>query len=269
MEEEALMFFILSKTVALLILPSNLLIVLGLAGLALMATRWRRAGACMVAASLTLLAVIGFSPLGGLLTQLLENRFPPWDPARGAPDGIVVLGGEISPRLSRERGEPVVSGEAGRIVAMVKLARLYPNARIIYSGGDASLLGNQLPEANFVYPLLDSLGVARERVLLETRSRNTAENAAFTKNLANPGPAARWLLVTSAQHMPRAIGCFRRVGFPVEAYPVGWLTGAKAELTPSAVFSSGLGRFDSAVREWTGLFAYWLSGKTTELLPAP
>ena len=140
----------------------------------------------------------------------------------------------------------------------------------MYSGGDASLLGNQLPEANFVFPLLDIFGIARERVLLETRSRNTAENAEFTKNLANPKPAERWLLVTSAQHMPRAIGCFRRVGFQVEAYPTGWLTGAKkTELTPSAIFSSGLGGFDSAVREWIGLLVYRLSGKTSELLPAP
>jgi len=269
LEEETLMFFILSKTVGFLTWPSNLLIALGLAGLMLMATRRKRVGNRMVLASFILLAAIGFSPIGGLLTHLLESRFPPWDPARGAPDGIVVLGGEISPRLSREHDEPVASSEAGRIIAMVRLARIYSNARIVYSGGDASLLGNQLPEANFIYPLFDSFGIARGRVLLETRSRNTAENASFTKDLAKPKPEERWLLVTSAQHMPRAIGCFRRVGFPVEAYPVGWLTGAKAELTPGAVFSSGLARFDSALHEWIALLAYWLSGKTTELLPAP
>jgi uncharacterized SAM-binding protein YcdF (DUF218 family) len=263
------MFFILSKTVAFLILPSNLLIALGLAGLVLMATRWRRMGTRMAMASLLLLAAIGFSPLGGLLTHALENRFPPWDPARGTPDGIVVLGGEISPRLSRERGEPVAAGAAGRIIAIAKLAKVYPNARIVYSGGDASLLGNQAPEANFIYPLFDSFWIARERVLLEARSRNTAENAAFTKDLVKPKPGERWLLVTSAQHMPRAIGCFRRVGFPIEAYPVGWLTGANADVTPSTIFSSGLTRFDNAVREWIGLFAYWLTGKTAEFLPAP
>ena len=261
------MFFILSKTIAFLILPSNLLIALGLVGLALMATRWRRLGAGMAMTSLLLLAAVGFSPLGGLLTHALENRFPPWDPARGTPDGIVVLGGEISPKLSRGRGEPALGGEGARIVAMAKLARTYPDARIVYSGGDASLLGNQAPEANFIYPLLDSFGIARERVVLEARSRNTAENAAFTKDLVKPKPGERWLLVTSAWHMPRAIGCFRSVGFSVEAYPVGWLTGADANVGPSLVFSSGLAQFDSGAHEWIGLLAYWFTGKTDEFLP--
>jgi len=263
------MFFILSKTVAFLILPSNLLIALGLAGLLLMTTRWRRLGGHLTMASLVLLALIGFSPLGGFLTHVLEDRFPAWDLARGAPVGIVVLGADISPKLSRERGTPAVGGKGARIVAMAKLARSYPNTRIAYSGGDASLLSNQLPEANSVYSLLDSFGIARERVMLESRSRNTAENATFTKDLVKPKPDERWLLVTSAQHMPRAVGCFRRVGFPVEAYPVGWLTGADANVGLSLVFSGGLAQFDSAAREWIGLFAYWLTGKTDEFLPGP
>ena len=263
------MFFILSKTIAFLLLPSNLVIVAALAGLALMATRWRRAGTRMMIVSLILLAVIGFSPAGDLLTYALESRFPPWDPARGAPDGIVVLGGEISPKLSRDHGEPVVGRDTARIVAMAKLARSYPNARIVYSGGDASLLGNQPPETDFVRPLLDSFGIARERVLLEARSRNTADNAVFTKELVKPKSGERWLLVTSARHIPRAIGCFRRIGFPIEAYPVGWRTGKKSDLMMSKIFSKGLARFDSAAYEWIGLLAYWITDKTSELLPSP
>jgi uncharacterized SAM-binding protein YcdF (DUF218 family) len=152
----------------------------------------------MMVVSLILFVAIGLSPAGDLLTYALESRFPPWDPVRGAPDGIVVLGGNISPKLSRDHGEPVVGSDAARIVAMAKLARSYPNARIVYSGGDASLLGNQPPEGDFVRPLLDIFGIARERVLLEARSRNTGENATFTKDLVKPKPGERWLLVTSA-----------------------------------------------------------------------
>jgi len=263
------MFFVLSKSVAFLLLPSNLLFALGLAGVVLMATGWRRAGARMAAASLILLAAAGFLPIGSQLTHALESRFPPWDAGRGAPDGIVVLGGAISPRLSHAFGEPVIGGDGGRIIAMAKLARAYPNARIVYSGGDASLFSNQPPEADFVYPLLDSLGVSRDRVLLEPRSRNTYENAAFTKDLVQPKPTERWLLVTSAQHMPRAIGCFRRVGFPVEAYPVDWRTAKKVDVTVAKEFAGGLVRLDSAAYEWIGLFAYWLTGKTAEFLPSP
>ncbi len=263
------MFFILSKIFAFLTLPSNVLITLGLAGIVLMATRFNRAGRRLAVASLVLLALAGYSPLGRVLASALESRFPPWDPARGAPDGIVVLGGTIMPALSRDYGDTVIAGDAGRIIAIPKLARAFPNARIVYSGGDASLFANGLPEANFLYPVLDSFGVPRERVMLESRSRNTEENAVFTKELVKPKPGERWLLVTSALHMPRAIGCFRRAGFDVEAYPVAWHTGKTLDFMPRGILGNGLSRLDYAIHEWIGLVTYWLSGRTSELLPGP
>lgn len=262
------MFFILSKTVALLLLPSNFLILLGLVGVVLLATPLRRAGLRLAIVCLVLLAAAGFSPLGAVLGHALESRFPPWDPARGAPDGIIVLGGAIMPDLSRQHGVPVMNAAAGRIVALARLARAFPDARIIYSGGDASLRGDKPAEAPFIGPLLDTFGIARDRVALEQSSRNTAENAAFTKEIARPKPGERWLLVTSAQHMPRAVGCFRRVGFAVEAYPVAWRIGRELNYWPDLRFGRNLARLDTAAGEWIGLIAYWLTGRTSELLPA-
>ncbi len=203
-------------------LPSNFLFLIGLAGLALLATRWRRAGLRLLVGSFVVLVLAGVLPVGSLLNHTLEQRFPPWDAARGAPDGIVVLGGAIGSALSRYYGTTQLTDSAERVTVIPALARAYPNARIVYSGGDASLFANHGREADFLYPLLDSFGVPRERVTLENRARNTYENALFTKELVQPKPGERWLLVTSAGHMPRAIGCFRRVGFPVEAYPVDW-----------------------------------------------
>ncbi len=264
------MFFIASKTLAFLALPSNLLFVLGLLGFALLATRFRRAGRRLAAVSLVLLAVIGFSPLGHLLLHVLDHRFPRWDAARGAPDGIIVLGGAISPDASQDADEPVVGGSAARIFALAKLARQFPTARIVYTGGNADLIPNGPAEAMFLAPLLDQFGIARDRVLLELSSRNTAENATLTRDLVEPKAGERWLLVTTAWHMPRAIGCFRRAGFNVEAYPVNQDSRPIAEeLTPSRTFAGGLHKTDQAVHEWIGLVAYWLSGRTSELLPGP
>jgi uncharacterized SAM-binding protein YcdF (DUF218 family) len=263
------MFFLLSKSIAFLLVPSNILIGLGLAGVVLLATRKRRAGATMVLVSIIFLAIAGCWPTGIWLTHTLESRFPPWNASAGAPDGIVILGGAIGSRRRRDSNEPVIVGDGGRIFAMAKLARAYPDARLVYSGGDASLLGDQPPETDFARQMLDSLGVPRERVLLESRSRNTAENAAFTKELVKPKPGERWLLVTSAQHMPRAIGCFQRVGFPVEAYPVGWQTDERKNLGSPAAFGSALARFDSAAYELIGLLVYWATGRTSELFPSP
>ena len=263
------MFFILSKTVAFLFLPSNLLLLLAVAGVVLLATRWRRAGLRMMAGAVVLLAIVGLLPVGTFFIHGLEHRFPKWDASRGAPDGIIVLGNAISPRLSSALGEPVFDGSGSRVLAMAKLARAYPAARIVYSGGDASLSGTGAPETDFVYPALDGLGIARERVQLETRSRNTAENADFTELLVNPKPGERWLLVTSARHMPRAIGCFRKAGFQVEAYPVGWQTARDPDGWWGRGLADGLERLDAAAHEWIGLVAYRLTGRTAELFPSP
>jgi uncharacterized SAM-binding protein YcdF (DUF218 family) len=269
LEEEALMFFTLSKTAAFLLLPSNFLITLGFIGVVLMATRFKRVGRWLAVASLILLLVAGFSPAGRLLFNALENRFPRWDTSRGPPDGIVVLGGAIVPFPSRISDEPTLTGEAARIIAIGKFARAYPNARIVFTSGDSGVSANGPAEADFLPPLLDSMGVPRARVLLEPRSRNTEENATFTKEMVKPKLGERWLLVTSAWHMPRAVGCFRQIGFPVEAYPVSWRTGKRVGLWPSASFGSGLAATDIAVHEWIGLIAYWLTGRTSELLPGP
>jgi uncharacterized SAM-binding protein YcdF (DUF218 family) len=262
------MFFLLSKTVAPFLLPSNLCIALVVVGVLLTFTRCRRGGLRLAIGGLVLLLVAGFSPAGNILTHTLESRFPPWDAARGAPDGIVVLGRPISTRLSQAYDAPVIDDAADRIVALAKLARQFPNARIVFAGGNGSLAGGPA-EADFVGALLDDLGVPRERVALERRSRNTAENAAFSKDVAKPKPGERWPLVTSAWHMPRAVGCFRRAGFAVEAYPVDWRTGIGFEFRLPRSFAGGLGRTDLAVNEWLGLLAYWLTGRTRALLPGP
>src|SRR5882762_7541301 len=98
------MFFILSKVLGFFALPSNLAIMVGLFGATLLRTRFGRAGRRMMVGSLLLLALLGFSPLGNALMFSLEDRFPQWDPSRGEPAGIVVLGGAISPYVSAERG---------------------------------------------------------------------------------------------------------------------------------------------------------------------
>jgi len=117
---------------------------------------------------------------------------------------------------------------------------------------------------------LESLGVAPERFRVENRSLTTAENAQFVKALIDPKPTERWLLVTSAAHMPRAIGAFRKVGFRVEAYPVDWQTAGPIDLLSFAASPlTKLRLCDMALHEWLGLLIYRLTGKTDELFPGP
>jgi uncharacterized SAM-binding protein YcdF (DUF218 family) len=264
------MFFYASKVLGFFAIPSNLIILLGIVGALLLRTRFARAGSGLVVGSLVLLAVIGLSPVGNALIVPLEDRFPPWDDRRGAPHGIVVLGGAISPDVSHVRNTVALNEAAERLTVVAELAKRYPDARIIFSGGSAALLFEERPEAEYALRLLESLGVPPGRVVAESKSRNTVENARFSRELAQPKPGERWLLVTSAYHLPRSVGVFRQAGFPVEAYPVDWRTRGSADiLRPFATLGDGLRRTDTAVREWVGLVAYWLSGRSSELFPGP
>jgi uncharacterized SAM-binding protein YcdF (DUF218 family) len=264
------MFFVLSKTLGLLTVPSNLFVLLVLAGAALLCTRFARAGKRLLLTCLAIYLVVTIVPLGSWLHVALEERFPKWNPASGSPDGIIVLGGAINPDLSAARGQVALAGSAERFTEAVWLARRYPKARIVFTGGNPSLLRAGPPESAFVLDLLETLGIPRRRVELEERSRNTFENVEFTKTLVNPKPGERWLLITSAAHMPRAVGVFRKAGFPVEAYPVDWQSRGQFEVLrfPSHLLS-GLGSLDAAAKEWVGLLAYWVTGKTSEFFPRP
>ena len=263
------MFFYLAKILGFFALPSNLLISLALVGVVLMGTKLALAGRRLVVVCLLLLAMIGLLPVGTALELLLEERFPPWDAARGAPSGIVVLGGGIEAELSAASGRPVFGLSGERIAATAELARRYPTAQIVFTGGSNNLIFRDAIEADHALPAFENLGVTRQRIVLERRARNTAENAAFTAALVKPQPGQRWLLVTSAAHMPRAIGTFRRAGFQVEAYPVDWRAGGRQGLMSFSPFVRGLRRADIAIHEWAGLVVYWITGRTSALFPGP
>jgi uncharacterized SAM-binding protein YcdF (DUF218 family) len=264
------MFFILSKVLGFVAIPSNVVIVLGLLGVLLLATRLQRTGRFLTVVSVIVLALLGLSPIGNALIIPLEQRFPPWDDTRGAPDGIVVLGGAITPDVSAARNEVALNEAAERVTSAVALARRYPQARIVYSGGTGALVYPDGNEAVSAVRIFDRLGIPPERIIVEEQSRNTVENAVFSLLLAMPQPGERWLLVTSGYHMPRAMGVFRAAGFPVEAYPVDWRTrGPQDALRPFSTLSGGLERADTAAHEWIGLLVYWLTGRSAALFPGP
>lgn len=265
------MFFVLSKTIGAMLLPTNFLVGLGLAGLVLLMTRWAALGRKFVVASMLLLVACACLPLGNLLLYPLEQRFPQWDAARGAPDGIIVLGGSISPNLSVSYNSPVTGSAADRFFATAALAQRYPNARIVFTGGSANLISNDAKEGDYAGELLADIGIAKSRLTIERRSRNTYENAVFSKAMVNPKTGERWLLVTSAYHMPRSVGLFRKAGFAVEPYPVDWRVGPDAAdvLLSSGTAGDALARTEIAMREWLGLAAYRLAGRTDDLFPGP
>jgi uncharacterized SAM-binding protein YcdF (DUF218 family) len=264
------MYFFVSKIIGFVLLPSNAIVLLCLLGVLLIVLQYRRAGSCAMALGVILLALFSWSPLPNLLLLPLTERFPAWDGSRGAPDGMIILGGGIDSDASLTRGTLEVSASGERVIAMLDLARRYPDIRIVYSGGSGDFLPGGAAEAPIAGELLRRFGVAADRIILETGSRNTKENASRTRSMIAPGPNERWLIVTSAFHMPRAIGLFRAAGFDVEAYPVDFRSRGWGDWsTPFRRASYGLSYADVAVHEWVGLLAAWLSGRSDALLPSP
>ena len=260
--------FILSKLFWIAAAPGNLALVLLIIGVLLLAfTRWRWLGGWLAGLATVGLTAMAVLPLGIWMAEPLENRFPqPELPARV--DGIVVLGGSSIPVLSVARGQPALNGGAERLVSFVELARRYPAAKLLFTGGSGSMHAGRPSEAADARAAFIQMGFDPVRVIFEDESRNTQENVAFSRRLAQPQPGETWLLVTSAKAMPRAVGVFRRAGWPVLAWPVDYGTPGHTRLVLDFDMTPGVNRVEGALHEWIGLVAYRILGRTDALFPS-
>jgi uncharacterized SAM-binding protein YcdF (DUF218 family) len=262
--------FYISKLFWGVMRPGTLLMILLVAGVVLLATRFRRTARGLLIAAAGVIVVGGCLPLSTWLILPLEDRFPRADLTGRPVDGIVILGGAEDSRVAAGRGTHALNEAAERLTEAAALARRYPNAKIAFTGGAIEIIGQPTIGADAAAIILTDLGVDSERVLLERRARNTWENAVNTQALVEAKPGERWLLVTSAWHMPRAIGIFRKAGFAVEPWPTDYRTAGVGDAwMPFANPLEGLRRLDLAVKEWVGLFVNWVGGRSDALLPAP
>ncbi len=263
------MLFLISKLFWTLARPSSLLVALAALGLALGWTRWRRLSRALPLVGIGGLLALLLLPLDQWATRPLEDRFARPDPPPAHVDGILVLGGAMDQLITADRGLPTFSAAGERITEMVTLARRYPGARLAFTGGGDPAAGIP-PEAEQARALLADLGMPVERMTLETGSHTTWENAVLTHALLRPKPDETWLLVTSASHMPRAVGTFRAAGWRVVPWPVGYKTTRTDRWrTVREPFGDRLGRFDWAVHEWIGMVAYWALGHSSAPFPSP
>ncbi len=255
--------------------PATLLLLLLLAGPLLLLLGRRRTGTSCVVAAAGLALAVAVTPLDRWLLGPLERRFAQPDPMPARIDGLVVLGGGLDMRSALAGPDSALTGAGDRLLAAARLARRYPEARLVYASGAQWPVPGAVSEAALAAGLLRDLGIADGRLVLEQRSRNTRENAVFARRLVDPAPGETWLLVTSAVHMPRALGSFRAAGWDLVPYPVDRLV-----VPASRLDDGGLGWFDGgladglvfvhiALREYVGLLGYRLLGYTETLFPAP
>ncbi|MBL4893179.1 MAG: YdcF family protein [Rhizobiaceae bacterium] len=263
------MFFYASKILGAMLQPSFMAITILLLGFILSFTKFKKLSRAALAFSVFSLLMMSFSPLGYWLLVPLEERISkpalPYDV-----HGIIILGGGFDSTVSTARNISELNRSADRFIEGTILAKKFPNAKILYSGGSASILSETKAGAEIAGPMFIDLGIEKSRLILESKSRNTYENAVYSFKSVKPKPWENWLLITSAFHMPRSLGIYRKIGWKnIIPWPVDYQTRGPVDYFKFSAFpNQTIGRTDLAAREWTGLLAYWITGKTDALFPS-
>lgn len=267
------MGFRIGKLIGFLLYPSTLMLVCLGGGLLLALAAGRlprlaRAGRILAGTALLVLAAAMLSPLALVLARPLEARFPPPSADAPPPEGILLLGGGIDTISEMRSGRIKYNIGAEAVAEAAALALRHPTVPVVVSGAGPITETGDFTSAASMGRLLVAAGVAEDRLILVRRARTTWEEAVLSHEMVRPRPGARWYLVTPAWHMPRSIGTFRAAGWDGI---VAWPSIGEGQIRLSGDSSPGfrLMLVDTMAREWTGLLAYRLLGRSPALFPAP
>ncbi|MEO1104140.1 MAG: YdcF family protein [Pseudomonadota bacterium] len=243
--------------------PSNFLAIVFVVGLFAL-IRWRRVGTVVIALAAFSYVALGTLPVGMLALRHLEARHPLGN-IEAAPDAIILLGGYNMPSRSVEARQIALNEHAERLTTAAALAQRYPEAKLVVSDGGAP------SGASVSAVLLRDFGIGNDRLVLEERASSTWENALFSAELVEPSPDGRYILVTSAWHMPRALATMRAGGWPAMIpVPVDHLGDAHpTRRSWNGSAAVGWRLLDIAAREYLALAYYYALGRTDALIPGP
>ena len=262
--------FVVSKLFWNMVQPLSLVFLLGGLSLVLIGMRVVRTAAAALSLALLILFLTLYTTLGSVLLQTLEARFPrpASDPAQLS--CMIVLGGAFETEVTTTRRGMDLNQAADRFVEALRLAIRYPQAKILVSGGDGSLSGAYEGDAAASIRFFEAFGTPRDRLIVETTSRNTDENAQNSRDLLASSGLGQCLLITSAFHMPRSVGLFRKAGVDVAPWPVDYRTAGNLSFALDFTQPTlNAQQMSTAVREWVGLAAYRALGRIDEIYPAP
>jgi uncharacterized SAM-binding protein YcdF (DUF218 family) len=255
--------YILSKIVKMLIAPGNMFSLLLLLSVILALSpspRRQKAGRRLCLGLAVAVFLVGLLPVGRWMLLPLENLFPPEKLARI--DGILLLAGDEDPYLTEARHQASVDISARRHMVFAALARDYPNAQLVFSGGNNALMPvGTLTNADVARMAMQELGLSAEKVIYENASQNTYENAVFSARRVRPQPDQNWLLVTSANHMPRALLTFRKAGWNVYPAPAGYHTAPDDSAFLDFNLMKHMQEMHTAFYEYGGLLTYKILGR--------
>lgn len=256
--------FVISKLVGLAILPEIWLLAALILALVAVIRGWRRFARWMLGTGVAFVLVVGIFPVGELLIQPIEREYAT-APALDRVDGIIVLGGAENPLASKVWGQPQFNDASERLSGALELARKFPDAQVIAAGGSGSLKGLVVKlkgaESTVAGRFFIDQGLDPARLVMENRSRTTAENARLTLDRLKPTATQRFVLVTSAYHMPRAMRSFESAGWQnLTAWPVDYRS-SRFSAGIGWNFANNLNLLNKGVKEWVGRIAYKILGR--------
>ena len=261
-------FFYLSKYIWTVISPDSLFVILLTLCLLLFLLRQTKKATLLLGVLVFCTLFLSIFSVGNWMLYPLESRFQHNPDLPEQVDGIIVLGGSVLPDVSVEWQQLETNQFHERLTSFIQLAQLYPGARLVFSGGNASTDEEKPTEAQIAETYFLKSGISAERLLIENKARNTAENVNYSRQLARPQSNETWLMITTAYHMPRAMGVFCQQNWEVIPYPVDHQT------LPTKLYQPGFSLIEHAnhlilaSHEWLGLLYYYISGKTQQLFPA-
>ncbi len=254
------MFFIASKIFWYIFSPLTLIAILLMTGCLLLALKQAKWGRRATGLAIALFVIGGVLPTGPNLIVYLESRYD----VPGIPDdvaGFLVLGGAIHVQDETRARQMSIRDHGERFTEMLRLSRAYPQVPIVYSGGDGGLTQSSPKESDIVQNYLKEIGYLNERLRFENRSRSTYENMAYSLELVHPQPGDKWVLITSAFHMPRSAAVFRKGGWNVLPYPAGYLEDGTYKVLGDLDVLGNFYKLQVATKEIVGIIAYKLTGK--------
>lgn len=263
------LFWILSKLLWELVSPVNVALILLFVGMIFIWSRRQRLGIWLLSMGALMFLIFSVFPINVILLKPLEERFPVPQQLPENISGIIALGGSEKSVIALKRGQPSVNEAAERLITFVTLAMRYPQAQLIYASGPGALTQQNYDPTDTARQLFEQLGLNLNRVRFDSKSRNTVENAVNSFKLLGQKAEGNWVIISSAYHMPRVVGIFRKIGWKIIPYPVDYQTSGEWKHDWEFAKLHNFMEFSKGLHEWLGLLVYWMTGKTSELFPKP
>ena len=260
------MSFYLSKVLWLIINPFNILIFFLFLTILFSFFKKNKLKNFSFSFFLIFLICFGILPLGEYLIYKLEKNYHNSIILPDEVDGILILGGATNPFLSHEHNQIILNGSVERLLESMTLIKKYKDAKVIFSSGSGSIKNPTMDHASIAKKFFMKIGLDTDKIIFENKSRNTYENIFFSKEIAKPTKNEKWIVITSAFHMNRAIFIGEKNNWTLTPYAVDFTQPKKFTFIPNLDVLSNLGQMQHGSHEWIGLIAYFLMGRTSRIL---